>query len=196
VFILLSKNLGHRLGASGTKLENTLQAIEGTIQHVNKSDFKYWEFDVQETADGVLIVFHDDCISYDTSEICIKEIQYEEMVDYSKKLGIRIPKFSEVYNILKVRNEPVMIEIKNLFSERAREEIFSSLVNRENWKLMATPMRFLESFPEDIRPRWRQYANQNDIHFVRVGRHNIDLFKSEQSRFGWMFAKPKWLFGF
>ncbi len=196
VLELFGKNIGHRLGASGTKLENTIQALEGTITKVNDPKFKYWEFDVQETFDGELVVFHDDYIESDDSSIRICDIDYNKLVDCSNSLGITIPKYSEVFNILKYRNEPVMVEIKNLISEKAREKIFSSLAKRENWKLMATPTRFLRSLPNETRELWSDYANENNIDFVRVGRHNIDLFKSEKSQLKWIFALPKWLFGF
>ena len=56
-------NLGHRLGASGTKLENTIQGLKDSSKIVSDSKFKYWEFDVRESSDGILFVFHDDDIS-------------------------------------------------------------------------------------------------------------------------------------
>ena len=54
------KNLGHRLGASGTKLENTLEGLLGSFELVSDRRFRYWEFDIRESGDGVLFVFHDD----------------------------------------------------------------------------------------------------------------------------------------
>lgn len=56
------RNLGHRLGASGTKLENTIQGLHDSLKIVSDSKFRYWEFDVRESADGTLFVFHDDDI--------------------------------------------------------------------------------------------------------------------------------------
>ena len=58
------KNLGHRLGASGTKLENTLEGLLGSFELVSDRRFRYWEFDVRESGDGVIFVFHDDLIMY------------------------------------------------------------------------------------------------------------------------------------
>ena len=41
------KNLGHRLGASGTKLENTLEGLLGSFELVSDRRFRYWEFDIK-----------------------------------------------------------------------------------------------------------------------------------------------------
>ncbi len=53
-------NLGHRLGGSGPQTDNTIQSLRSAIERVDDSGFKYWEFDVHESADGVLFAFHDD----------------------------------------------------------------------------------------------------------------------------------------
>jgi hypothetical protein len=54
------KNSGHRLGASGTNLENTIQGLRNSIDNLDEKKFRYWEFDIRESIDGVVFVFHDD----------------------------------------------------------------------------------------------------------------------------------------
>ena len=56
------KNSGHRLGASGTNLENTVQGLRNSIENIDEKKFRYWEFDIRESIDGVVFVFHDDLI--------------------------------------------------------------------------------------------------------------------------------------
>ena len=53
-------NSGHRLGASGTRLENTVEGLRNAIDNTKDSKFKYWEFDIRESIDGIVFVFHDD----------------------------------------------------------------------------------------------------------------------------------------
>ena len=54
------KNTGHRLGASGTKLENTIEGLRESIENLDGKKFKYWEFDIRESKDGIVFVYHDD----------------------------------------------------------------------------------------------------------------------------------------
>ena len=53
------RNLGHRLGASGTKMENTIDGLMNSLEQVDNRKFKYWEFDIRESLDGIIFVFHD-----------------------------------------------------------------------------------------------------------------------------------------
>ena len=42
------------------KLENTVEGLLESYELVSDKRFKYWEFDVRESSDGVLFAFHDD----------------------------------------------------------------------------------------------------------------------------------------
>ena len=42
------KNSGHRLGTSGSLTENTIEGLQSSLGNVSRSDFRYWEFDIQE----------------------------------------------------------------------------------------------------------------------------------------------------
>ena len=50
------KNSGHRLGTSGSLTENTIEGLQRSLGNVSRSDFRYWEFDIQESSDGKVFV--------------------------------------------------------------------------------------------------------------------------------------------
>ena len=190
------KNSGHRLGASGTNLENTIQGLRNSIDNLDEKKFRYWEFDIRESIDGVVFVFHDDLINLNGEIIEISKMTFSEIKDAGETLDISIPTFEEVVIELENRKEKVMVEIKEIFSDQARNEIISRISELENWKIMATPERFEKSFPKESRAFWRKEIQELEIKFVRVGRHRVELFKAVESYWRWKMAKPKWLFGF
>ena len=189
-------NSGHRLGASGTRLENTVEGLRNTIDNTKDPKFKYWEFDIRESIDEIVFVYHDDTIEINGELVEIAKMTFSDILDAGESLEIKIPTFNEIVNELEGRKEKVMVEIKEVFSDGARMEIIQSLSKFENWKLMATPERFEKSFPKDSRTHWSEEISNSGIELVRVGRHRVNLFKAAESRFGWFFAGPKWLFGF
>lgn len=189
------RNLGHRLGASGTKLENTIQGLNESLKLVSHSNFRYWEFDVRESADGVLFVFHDDHIRLKGKYIETRLLGMNEIILAGEEIHISIPTFDQVISELEQREEPVMVEIKELISDQCRAEIIESVAGRKNWKLMATPERFERSYPADGRNRWREMANAKNVKLVRVGRHRVQLFRFSNHALGRLYLYPKWLFG-
>ena len=93
------------------------------------------------------------------------------------------------------REEPVMVEIKHLETDQARTEVLETISKMRKWKLMATPIRFSRSFPEESRDEWGSRFESEGVELVRVGRHRLNLFRSCKTRVGWVFAQPRWLFG-
>ncbi len=189
------RNLGHRLGASGTRLENTIQGLHDSLKIVSDSKFRYWEFDVRESADGTLFVFHDDDISLKGQSTETRFLEMDDIILAGKEIGISIPTLDQVISELEQREEPVMIEIKELMTDKCRAKIFDSITGKKSWKLMATPERFYKSFPIEDRNRWRDMANRKDVKLVRVGRHRIELFRFSYHALGRLYLYPKWLFG-
>ena len=190
------KNLGHRLGASGTILENTVEGLLKSLDLVSDKRFKYWEFDVRESSDGVLFAFHDDCIKINGKMIETRYLSYDEIYRAGESMMISIPTFQQIMEVLKDREERVMIEIKNVHSDVARETLLLSVSGNEDWILMSTPERFVKSFPSETRDLWNERARTLGVKLVRVGRHRVDLFKASRYLVGWYFAKPRWFFGF
>lgn len=189
------RNLGHRLGASGTKLENTIKGLHDSLKIVSDSKFRYWEFDVRESADGTLFVFHDDDICLKGKRIETRFLEMDEIISAGEEIDISIPTLEQVISELEQREEPVMIDIKELISDECRVEIINLVAGRKSWKLMATPERFNRSFPVHGRDRWREMASRKDVKLVRVGRHRAQLFRLSNSALGRLYLYPKWLFG-
>tara|TARA_B100000214_G_scaffold186676_1_gene134595 strand:- start:1712 stop:2287 length:576 start_codon:yes stop_codon:yes gene_type:complete len=190
------KNSGHRLGASGTDLENTVEGLRKSINNPDKNKFKYWEFDIRESIDGIVFVFHDDLIELNGELVEVSKMTFEEIKEAGETLKISIPTFEEIVVELKDRKERVMVEVKEIFSDEARYEIINTVSQFKDWKIMATPERFEKSFPKESRSYWDKEFQNSEIQVVRVGRHKINLFQASKSRLKWLIAKPKWLFGF
>ena len=189
------RNIGHRLGASGTKLENTVEGLLQSIEKVSNRKFKYWEFDIRESLDGEIYVFHDDEINTSEGLIDTDKLTYSEIKEIGKKTGVNIPKFTKVVSILESRDEQVMVEVKNLKSDEARRTLISAISGKPNWKLMATPDRFSNSFPANSREYWKKYCEELEVELVRVGRHKLNLFNASNSWLIWKLARFKWFFG-
>jgi len=189
------KNSGHRLGTSGTPTENTIEGLNSSLGNSSRGDFRYWEFDIRESSDGKVFVFHDDEITVDGSSLGTSEMTFPQIRDAGLQQGISIPLFSEVCEHLRDREEPVMVEIKHLGTDQARSEVLETISKMNKWKAMATPIRFSRSFPEEVRDEWRSRFESEGVELVRVGRHRLNLFRSCKTRMGWFFAQPRWLFG-
>ncbi len=189
------KNTGHRLGASGTSLENTLEGLRNSSEHPKRSGFRYWEFDIRESSDGIVFVFHDDTIVESGSQYEIAEMTFQEIRGAGLQMGISIPLFSEVCENLEGTEEMVMVEIKDLRTDKARSEVLDTLGKMGHWKAMATPARFSASFPVAVREEWGRRFESAGVELVRVGRHRLNMFEACKSGRSWLFAQPRWLFG-
>ncbi len=191
----LLKNLGHRLGGFGTPFENTIQSLRNSIENsiFNHRDFRYWEFDIHESADSELFVFHDDEIDMDGKIHILEHYTLKEIQEFGKAVEVSIPALSEVLDILNERSEKVMIEVKNLYSDEGRKKLVESVEGNQNFTLMSSPARFEKSFPTTSREYWHQRLRESNTKLVRVRRHRVDLFAASKSRLLWLLAKPKWL---
>ena len=105
------KNSGHRLGASGTTSENTLEGYRESSAKPEMRGFRYWEFDIRESSDGTVFVFHDDTIDVGGKQSEISQMPFSEIKRAGSQRGISIPLFSEVCEELGDSPEMVMVEI-------------------------------------------------------------------------------------
>ncbi|MBJ36689.1 MAG: hypothetical protein CMB68_04980 [Euryarchaeota archaeon] len=192
----LLKNLGHRLGGSGTPLENTIQSLKDSIENTifNLRNFRYWEFDIHESSDSEIFVFHDDEIHIDGKSHILNHLTLVQIQELGRTLGISIPTLSEVLEILNERPEKVMIEVKSLLTEEGREKVVENVRRNQNFTLMASPARFEKSFPKNSREYWHERLRKSNTKLVRVRRHRVDLFNASKSKLLWLLSKPKWLF--
>ena len=177
----LTSNIGHRLGGTDRLTDNTIAALMQTITRVNEPDFKYWEFDVHESKDGILFVFHDDVLDIDGKMAQVKDLTFVEIHSQGMKNGIDIPTLDAIVAILSNRSEPVMIEIKNLLTDSARKKIIDVTAESSNWQLIASIDRFLTSFPRRSRKFWHTQAKKVGTSVYRIRRHDIDLFYSSRT---------------
>ncbi|MBE5945382.1 MAG: glycerophosphodiester phosphodiesterase [Lachnospiraceae bacterium] len=95
--------IAHRGASYLAKQENTLEAFQLAID----IGADYVEFDIRQTKDGKLIVFHDNNIKGRP----ISDITYEEVCDISKKYDFKPPLLSEVLELCRGKIK-LDIEIK------------------------------------------------------------------------------------
>jgi glycerophosphoryl diester phosphodiesterase len=104
-FNISAKNLGHRAGGGKGEYfenlpENSLIALQSSLEQIQYyKDFLYLEFDVQETKDGVLVIFHDKyirrMISYKQNKVELDKIYKEIDASFIKRKFNRV-KISEL----------------------------------------------------------------------------------------------------
>ena len=85
------KNSGHRLGASGTTAENTLEGYRESSAKPEMRGFRYWEFDIRESSDGTVFVFHDDTIDVGGKQSETSQMPFSEIKRAGSQGGISIP---------------------------------------------------------------------------------------------------------
>jgi glycerophosphoryl diester phosphodiesterase len=106
--------VAHRGGKSRWH-ENTLEAVQEAIT----CGADMVEFDVRRTADGELIVHHDEAIG----EGALAEMEYSEALRRSTALGYRIPQVSELLDVASGR---ILLNIE--LKESGCEEALISIV--------------------------------------------------------------------
>lgn len=99
------KIIAHR-GSSGEREENTIDAFI----KAREDGADVIEFDVQQTADGCLVIYHD---FHFKDGINISDISYDEFKHRTDKLGIAAPLFKDVLDVLN-GDIGINIEIKRL----------------------------------------------------------------------------------
>lgn len=100
-------NVGHR-GASAYAHENTLVSLEEAIaRHADMV-----EFDLRQTADGIIVLYHDRGIQGTDGEISqISQISFDELFNRAKSQNFEIAKFEDVLKSFGPRI-PLNIEVK------------------------------------------------------------------------------------
>ncbi len=132
-------NLGHRAGGDYSYFpENSLMVLEESCCGAeekqplqNHHDFVYLEFDVRETADHKLVVYHDSTLrrlmDSSSSKQKINNLKLREIKSFNFEGwdGEHIPTLEEFvrasieYKLIK----PMVIEIKNIYSDQGMEKL-------------------------------------------------------------------------
>lgn len=168
-------NSGHRLGSDVIKKyrQNSLELLEASIEMgiFKHKSFKYWEFDVRETKDGILIVHHDRGLK---SGQKIDKITYEQLKSYQSD----IPTYFEIMDVLKTTPGRIAVEIKSIISDKGRMSLISKFnevkSHKEEWvRLLSFPKKFKKSFPKKDRKKW---CKQMGL-VMQARRHKKDLCK-------------------
>lgn len=85
--------IAHRGASALVEHENTLEAFEKAIE----LKVPIMEFDVRITKDKVLVSYHDETIG----KYKIRDMTYNELINYSLSKGFIVPRLSEILNISK-----------------------------------------------------------------------------------------------
>jgi len=177
--LLLSANSGHRLGKNVIKKypENTVEILREALDkdvHKKKS-FRYWEFDIRETQDERMVVYHNKKIK----EIYIFKTEYDILREIRLKDCCQLPTPEEVLEVLNGRYKgKVAAEIKHLYSHNVKRNLIQ-LVDHYNSKgnlrivMIMTLKHFKKSFSEEDRkfycPLYKRIA--------QVRKHKVNLCK-------------------
>lgn len=132
-------NLGHRLyDREHPEIpENSLMALREGLKYQIMDGFKYWEFDVVESSDGIIFVFHDATSKKTIKRLCptapkvlLKKSLYELPSGVIKDLTLmhtteRIPTLAELFSEFSRQNitKPIRVEIKKLLTREAKYDL-------------------------------------------------------------------------
>jgi len=156
-------NIGHRLGGDlAGNTDNTLQAMDAVASMQIDSCFKYWEFDVGQAADG-LVVWHD--MHVDQSPL---------LYTFSAELPAYAPSLEQLFQSFKRHKviRPIVIDLKYIPDKRYWPELkhFAQRLQRANdvpvWFI--TSARMVEVYAEIcevVTPEFdiRLYAGKGDF---------------------------------
>jgi len=194
--IIEAKNLGHRLGGDIYKPENTLYSYKKAITNLyKKEEFKNIEFDIRESKDGEIIVFHDSKIERIVpsskhnlnvlkrvlkkkkfNDIRIKDLTAKEISKLLLKYNSTIPTLKDILDASekwKIR-KPIYIEIKSLHTDNTRYKLIdiASFYNKKlDISLVAFRKSFLTSFP--FTERWIQLLQRKDLKVYQIDKYEF-----------------------
>jgi hypothetical protein len=194
--LMNAENLGHRLGGDVYSHENTLVCYKKALKNLQyKKNFKHVEFDIRETKDNKIVVFHDRNIERiipknkhnikiltkilkkkKFKKIRVKDLTLKEMTQLLIAKNVHAPTLEDVLkaSIKWDLKKPIHIEVKSLHSDKARYKLID-LVNKYNKKLdisiIAFRKNFYNSFP--FTPRWINIFKNNNIEAYQIDKHSF-----------------------
>ncbi len=181
-------NLGHRLGGDVLdEPENTLACYKKALATLqDKKDFHYVEFDIQETADGHAVVYHDTNGIWRLvprsahnkrvlarmlqqkifDNITIQDLTLAEVQRLRLKGAARIPTLMEVLakSVEWKLRKPMLVEIKLLVTDKCRRDVIASAArytDKIDINFLAFADRLAKSYPntkKDWAPLFRKHG--------------------------------------
>jgi glycerophosphoryl diester phosphodiesterase len=181
-----SKNLGHRAGGGKGEYyshlpENSLSALEASLLELQyDKDFVYLEFDIQETKDGEVVIFHDKYIRRMISKkqnkeeldqiyseigasfikrkfnlIKIKDLTYEQLMrlHLTDHPSQRVPTLDEYIEKSEELGliKPMTVELKYLHSSKAKLEVIRKLKEFNNSYMKGADIIFEDDYDMPFR---------------------------------------------
>lgn len=156
-------NWGHRLYdlAHPKVPENSLRALRMGVLFQPDKQFRYWEFDVVESADGFLYVFHDATKRKTIARLCPtapdelkKKPIYKLKSSQIDKLRLmntheKVPSLAELYSEFSRQKitKPIRVEVKKLMTQSAiKDLVHMTKVLRDQTKYDVNFMMFKKKF--------------------------------------------------
>ena len=196
-FYWKTENWGHRLGGDVVEEfpENTIESFEFAIQNFEHDPrYLYSECDIRETKDHQLIIFHDwdlgqafpddehnrNALETDSiSEIPINQLTLNQIQSLNLHGGYKVPTLEEVLVAATRLNleKPLILEIKLLHSEQAREKLLRLAIHYR--KKLNCELNF-SSFIRNVNrsfedPKlWLEKFSRNDFKIYQVYRPKTD----------------------
>jgi glycerophosphoryl diester phosphodiesterase len=158
--------IAHR-GFSGRYPENTLASVRAALQ----IEVDFVEIDVQETADGELIVFHD----YGLRRLCgVRGRMRDKTLTEIRRLNPQVPTLRQVLQVCR-RKARVLIEIKRADPRKVAAEISQTRMEREVivFSLSIQRMKEFAAASPQI-PRFGLVARRLPLAMVRLRSVGID----------------------
>ena len=175
-------NAGHRLGEVDTShKENTIARMKANVKFQQMKSFKYWEFDVNETADGYLVVYHDRDFKKYGNKQKLRDMGLKEI----RQCYPFVPTLVELKDAMAKQDiiKPIRIEIKRLVSDQGRERalLHALWFKRDVFPdvdFIAFKSHFKKSFPKKTRDDWGDKFEAEKFAILNVKDHDENLFDS------------------
>lgn len=198
--LMNAENLGHRLGGDVYKPENTLFSYKKALKKLqHKKNFHYVEFDIRESKDGKLVVFHDSKIERTVPKtkhnlLILKSILKKKKFNTIKIKDLPLKIISKLQleqkahiptlkNVLEASvkwklKKPMKIEIKLIRSDKARYKLIETILNynkKLDISLIAFSKNFYKSFP--LPSRWIKVFKDNNLKFYQIDKYEFTASK-------------------
>jgi glycerophosphoryl diester phosphodiesterase len=173
-------NIAHRLGKRElVGEENTIARFKANLKYQHLEAYQYIEFDINETLDHHLIVFHDRDFKKFGDKRLVAEVSLSEI----RSRYPQIPTLVELFEVFKASyvSKPIIIEIKRIKSDIARLNLVKMILSLRNLvnvevNCMAFRSHWKKSFPKATRESYRKEFNTFGIKVYNVKNKKQDLF--------------------